>query len=604
MVKPYMSIKLKDAQHYYLEDETIACTIDLRLEKILKDPIIKVSFKGRSSSHSNNARHHFETIFTTEKEISITKWNNAANLRKMVQIEFSVEVPNGTTIPSYKNLEGSDGGKVEYMIEACLETASFLKRSIQASHIILVPLIGKVNIGDDELQKPRESSIRWPKNEENANTVELSAWIPCGGCVRGKDVPIRVELKQPERYQPPKVITVELIRQEIIASSKDSLPDMTKQLEDKIVQKEEKPIAMAPGIAGNRLLSSSQVVVFSTPSNITPTISKNAKVMRLDYKLRVSVKIPSVDSGKDRELSVNLPIVIGTTGVSTIYDSGFESHTTNLYGSHHAGGSDGNNSVSNGYGPGSFYPPPISPSASSGFGYPPAPAGPGGFHMPEPHGFYPPVYPPNRFVLNPEQLAYTSSLYQKSEDSGKYESMPMPDFGGGGNNDRPFSPFDTTGPNNTPANESSLRALSPLQALPAQNALDSTFDSIYALPEMGASQGGENSKTGTITLSPTSSIHSRKEDNNNMLAAPARHPSFNKPNTPTPPQTPGIQQHQANGDRKILKPTESSSSFYSSNLFMESTISDGTEAEPVVVSPTNNDRKSLPTRVDPLLSLQ
>lgn len=104
MVKPYMSIKLKDAQHYYLEDETIACTIDLRLEKILKDPIIKVSFKGRSSSHSNNARHHFETIFTTEKEISITKWNNAANLRKMVQIEFSVEVPNGTTIPSYKNV--------------------------------------------------------------------------------------------------------------------------------------------------------------------------------------------------------------------------------------------------------------------------------------------------------------------------------------------------------------------------------------------------------------------------------------------------------------------------------------------------------------------
>lgn len=104
MVKPYMSIKLKDEQHYYLEDETIACTIDLRLEKILKDPILRVSFKGRSSSHSNNARHHFETIFTTEKEVSITKWNNTDNLRKMVQIEFSVEVPNGVTIPSYKNV--------------------------------------------------------------------------------------------------------------------------------------------------------------------------------------------------------------------------------------------------------------------------------------------------------------------------------------------------------------------------------------------------------------------------------------------------------------------------------------------------------------------
>lgn len=405
-----------------------------------------------------------------------------------------------------------------------------------------------------------------------------------------------------------------------------SLPDMTKQLEDKIVQKEEKPIAMAPVIGGNRVLSSSQVVVFSTPSNITPTISESAKVMRLDYKLRVSVIIPNVDSGKDKELSVNLPIVIGTTGVSNINDSSFESRTTNPYGSHHAGGSESNNSFGIGYGgggPGFFYRPHISPSISSMFGYSSPPAAPGIFSipehripepripepripepygLPEPHGGYPPAYPPNRFVLNPEQLAYIYSLDQKTEDGDKHETMRMPDFGGG-NNDLPSSPFDTSA-NNTSANETSLPALTPLQALPAKNALESTFDSIYALPEMVASQqqGSEsNRKAGTITLSPTSSLNSRKDDNSNTLAAPVRHPSFDKPNTPTPPQTPGIQ-HQAK-DRKIFNPSESSSSIYSSSLFMESTISDGTEAEPVVTSPTTNDRKSLPTRVDPLLSL-
>lgn len=339
---------------------------------------------------------------------------------------------------------------------------------------------------------------------------------------------------------------------------------MTKQLEDRIVHKEEKQIVMAPEFGG--LLSSSQVVVFSTPPNVTPTISKDAKVMRLDYKLRVSVNIPNVSSGKDRELSVNLPIVVGTTGISTIYDSGFESQKP--YGSsHHTGGSEGNNSMHNGFGGPVYPPPPISPTSLQ-FGYPPPP--PGGFHMPEPHNFYPPTsYPPNRFVLNPQQLAYNSTPYP-NEDNGKFETMPMPDFGGAGN-DRPYSPFGQNEP------------LYP----PPQNAMESDFDQIFALPEMT----GE----GSTTLSPTSSTHSRKND---TLAAPLRHPSLYKPNTPTPPQTPAI--HNQAKDQKIHRPSESASSYYSSSLFMESTISDGVEVETVVTS-SSNDRKSLPTRVDPLI---
>jgi hypothetical protein len=107
MVKPYLSIKLKDPQHYYLEDEAIACIIDLRLEKVLKDAHIRISFKGRSSSYSNGTRHHYENIFTTEKEISINKWNTASHLKKTNEIEFSVEVPSGVAIPSYRKVSGS-----------------------------------------------------------------------------------------------------------------------------------------------------------------------------------------------------------------------------------------------------------------------------------------------------------------------------------------------------------------------------------------------------------------------------------------------------------------------------------------------------------------
>lgn len=104
MVKAYMSIKLQDVQHYYLEDETIQCSINLRLVKVLKDPILRVSFKGRTSSYSNSTRHHIENIFTTEKEISITSYNTSHHLKKMIEIDFSVEVPHGVTIPSYRNV--------------------------------------------------------------------------------------------------------------------------------------------------------------------------------------------------------------------------------------------------------------------------------------------------------------------------------------------------------------------------------------------------------------------------------------------------------------------------------------------------------------------
>jgi len=75
------------------------------------------------------------------------------------------------------------------MIEASLETPGglFKRSNVLANHIIQVPLIAKVNITENGLERHRESSIRWPKIEENVNTCALSARIPHEGCVRGKD---------------------------------------------------------------------------------------------------------------------------------------------------------------------------------------------------------------------------------------------------------------------------------------------------------------------------------------------------------------------------------------------------------------------------------
>ncbi|KAG2230556.1 hypothetical protein BDF21DRAFT_498262 [Thamnidium elegans] len=571
MVKPYLSIKLKDPQNYYLEDEVIHCTGNLKLDKVLKDAILYISFKGRASSHSNGTRYHYETIFTTEKEVSITKFNNPSRLKKLMEFEFEVQVPNGVTIPSYRYLEGGDGGKIEYMIEATLETSGFLKRSVQATHIIQVPLVGNINVNEDGLDRTRESSIRWPKNEENANTCILSAWIPHQGCIRGKDVTVRVELKQPKRYSPAEYILFELVRQEIIASGRDSLPDMTKQLNDKIIQTDKIKLELDSDIGDHRLIGMSRVVAIPIPSNITPTIKSNAKVMRLDYKIRVTAKMPGIDSGKDKELSVNLPITIGTTGVSAIYDSGFESNMSMLN-MENNNGSDSGHSISQGgrysVGPGSFY----GANAYGRPGPPPGPynppmAGPGGFLMPnynnEYHQQQYTMYPPpmhNQFVINAQQLPYPPI-----DRSDRIEGMPMPSF-----NDPPYPP--NNDPPYPPHNNISNEILSP------GGILSEGSQSGFGYPPPAPGSPGPASRYGTpfgaadfsgpsspllypptnnrdkpttnvsedqtmdeITsaiadLSPTSSIKHKQQE----LAPPVVPSSLTgKPNTPTPPQTPG-----------------------------------------------------------------
>lgn len=79
-----------------------------------------------------------------------------------------------------------------------------------------------------------------------------------------------------------------------------SEPDATWQLPDKIVE--------SYSLDGNRL-DSTRLIQLTTKPDLTPTISSmSAKVMRLDYKIRVTVELQN----RNKVLSVNLPLVIGT----------------------------------------------------------------------------------------------------------------------------------------------------------------------------------------------------------------------------------------------------------------------------------------------------
>lgn len=355
---------------------------------------------------------------------------------------------------------------------------------------------------------------------------------------------------------------------------------MTKQLDDKIIQTDKIQLELFPDNADHRLIGMSQVVVVPIPSNTTPTIKSNAKVMRLDYKIRVTAKMSGIDSGKDRELSINLPITIGTTGVSAIYDSGFES-SMSMLNLENNNGSDSGRSISQGgrysTGPGSFYgayaygrPGPGPPPGPS----PPPMAGSGGFHMPnynneyhqQQYNMYPPPPMPSQFVINAQQLPYPPI-----DRNNRFEGMPMPSF-----NDPPYPPNHKIGndspypPNNNISNE----VLSPDGILSEGNqsgfgypphpptspgpasrygtpfgAADFSGPSsplLYPPPinngdKSSTTDGSEDQIIDEITsaiadLSPTSSIKHKQQE----LAPPVMPRGLaGKPNTPTPPQTPG-----------------------------------------------------------------
>jgi hypothetical protein len=399
---------------------------------------------------------------------------------------------------------------------------------------------------------------------------------------------------------------------------------MTKQLADKVVQKTEKSVELVHE-GPSRLLGFSSILVLEIPSNTTPTIHQNAKVMRLDYKIRVTVKIPNVDhDGKDKELSINLPIVIGTIGISNIYDSGFESPVrTNPFGQYQSfnGGSEGSQSIHNG-GDGSsgfrsLSPTPHPPFFGNNAPYPPLNTGPpnngsnsgpnSGFVMPEPFQSYPPMADENRFVLNPQKMPYTS------DDNIKIEGMPMPCFDNSqqqlvneidniiynplGNNQPAMYPPVLGSMRKNPFRNTIQTELYPPNIINQDTAISPNTISPQSArygpdhplnsPADGLASSLSRMSTTTTTSNGSSASHSAGLQPPENVFVHAE-----KPNTFTPPQTPLVTLETI---EKSARPKETMSSYYSGVTLIEE--SDRSTPPPV----TSNSQMA--TRIDPLLGL-
>ncbi|KAG2195380.1 hypothetical protein INT47_004488 [Mucor saturninus] len=305
MGKPEISIRLKENESCYQEDENIPVLIHLRLGKEWKNPSLTIRFKGCASSYKNSIRQHMETIFEYEQSIPIEIYNKH-HYNTTHKIDHSVMIPPDTKIPNSKDLNGCCSGKIEYTIEVHLESEGIFKNVALANQTITVALAAKLDITENKLEEQKESTRCWPQ-QQGADTCTLTACIPHGGWLRGTLIGVQIYFRQPAIYQPVEAVKVEFICQEFIALAKDSIPDTTYQLNDEIIQTTKKDVVME-SVFG-QMKAFYQDVEILIPFYLTPTISKSiAKVMRLDYKIRVTIELP----GKQKALSVDLPFVIGT----------------------------------------------------------------------------------------------------------------------------------------------------------------------------------------------------------------------------------------------------------------------------------------------------
>ncbi|KAI7888036.1 uncharacterized protein EV154DRAFT_554186 [Mucor mucedo] len=310
-IKPFISIDLKEDRAYY-QDESIPIVISLRLEKEWSNPSLFVSFKGYASSYKNSTRQHNEKIFEDEKSIPIENYDKQP-YNMTYEIDHIVKVDEGKEIPSSKDHEGGNGGKIEYMIEVRLESIGFFGNTKPlARQIIIVKLLEKLDISKNRLIESQKSTDYWPVASREADMCQLSAYIPREGWLRGASVEVQIDFKQPVSYNHVSYVTVELISQESIALAKDSVLDLSYKLNEKIISKDTRDVEMHSTI--NRMRVFNQQIYFSLLPELIPTISTSvAKVVNLNYKLRVSVVLP----GKNKNLRVDLPLVIGTTTTLT-----------------------------------------------------------------------------------------------------------------------------------------------------------------------------------------------------------------------------------------------------------------------------------------------
>ncbi|KAI8077682.1 uncharacterized protein BX664DRAFT_343212 [Halteromyces radiatus] len=311
-----------DEYKYYFRGDCIKGRIVLIPTRSYKVSGIKLDFFGRIRTYISSKKQDDHYYFKETMLLDVCP--GTVKEGQTYTYSFQVNLPVDSTLPSCTESDTNIGGIIEYIITATIERPSRDWSPITTS--IHIPVLERLDISKSDLIEPIWNRVSWhAENSEDMidqddyhgyDQTTVSASIPHKGYTRDQVIPITVDIQHFQPYQRANGLTVSLIRcTRILCKEKAYLLSSTVVTSTKL------------DIDIQRTSGQTITTSLLIPKYISPTITLNARLMQVDYRIEVRAEMDGEDTINDlstylmdkrrtctnlASMRVELPIVIGT----------------------------------------------------------------------------------------------------------------------------------------------------------------------------------------------------------------------------------------------------------------------------------------------------
>ncbi|KAF7723849.1 hypothetical protein EC973_001574 [Apophysomyces ossiformis] len=230
------------------------------------------------------------------------------------EFPFDAVLPTDTSLPSCTESESSVGGIIQYTIQAFLDRPAPDFSATKAQ--INVPVLERIHVQNPQLQEPQFDQIACPvplstiSNGAISNQAVMKVSIPKTGYTRNESIPVTVDITHVQPYRRPQGISIALTRVCTIICRERSY-----ELADAIVHHIKADVDLM-----NEPLRQTISRSLLIPKIALPTVSYNARLMLVDYKIVVKAQLQDVAGNEPSPvdyvtlscMKAEIPVVIGT----------------------------------------------------------------------------------------------------------------------------------------------------------------------------------------------------------------------------------------------------------------------------------------------------
>ncbi|ORZ06855.1 hypothetical protein BCR42DRAFT_456196 [Absidia repens] len=319
-----------DEHKYYFRGDRVLGRLIIIPSKPHKITGIRLEFFGRIKTYINSKKqdghYFFKELFPLDVQPGTLQEG------KTYTFPFGFNLPVEVSLPSCTESDTNEGGMIEYVVQATMERPSREWSALTAC--VHIPVLERLDVSKADLSEQVWDKISWQSQHpediidadeyQGVDQVDLSASIPHKGYTRNQKIPVTVDIQHFQPYQRANGLTISLIRcTRILCKEKAYLLSPT------IVSSTKVDIDIQQTTA--QTITKSILI----PQHISPTINLNARLMQVDYRIKVRAELDEPgrnnngnsgsiasfmamvadkrDANVDlASMSLELPVVIGT----------------------------------------------------------------------------------------------------------------------------------------------------------------------------------------------------------------------------------------------------------------------------------------------------